>query len=416
MFNIKNQLKEISFYFGTQTLLIVTPIIYIPLISSFLIPEEFGKTSLFLMLLSFSSQLFYGPISNGINKFYYLAFERDKLASFYRSIDRIILRISGIVFLIIIILYEFSKILEDFSFFELILIYFVINLFGIYVIYNGILGVQRKRSKQMVLEIFVNISKLLSVFLLFKFVLKSNVSVILATLLSLLIAFIFFYFLFNYSFKKLNISLSQTNFFSSKIIKFALPFTLWAPFLNGYFLSDRFLIKHFMSLSDLGNYSIQYQLTFSSMQLFSSLLTGFLLPVLLQESYSNKSVKKKYSVLIYLSFLFIFLGLLGALFLYNYGEILLHLFLKKEYLISSKYLFVLTLSGSIYGASQILAIKQTLENKNTKLLYCNITLSVIGLILNYFSIRFFGIDGLVYSVLLLSCLWYLGIFLLFKLK
>jgi O-antigen/teichoic acid export membrane protein len=416
MFNIRNQLKELSFYFGTQILLIATPIIYIPLISSFLSPEEFGKTSLFLMLLSFSSQLFYGPISNGTNKFYYLAFERGKLAPFYNSIERIIVRISGLLFLIIVLLYQFSKILEDFTLFELILIYFVINLFGIYVIYNGILGVQRQRSKQMFLEICINFSKLLSIFLAFNFVVKSNTSVILATLLSLSIAFVLLCFFLNYSFTKFIKSFYYTDFFSSKIIRFALPFTLWAPFLNGYFLSDRFLIKHFMSLSDLGNYSIQYQLTFSSMQLCSSLLTGFLLPILLQESYSNKSFKKNYRVLIYSSFLFIFFGLLGAFFLYNYGEILLHLFLKKEYLISSKYLFVLTVSGSIYGASQILAIKQTLENKNTKLLYCNITLSVIGLILNYFSIQFFGIDGVVYSLLLLSCLWYLGILLLFKLK
>lgn len=416
MFNIKSKLKELSFYFSTQALLIVTPIIYIPLISSFLSPEEFGKTSLFLMVLSFSSQLFYGPISNGANRFYNQAVEGGNLESFYNSIEKIIVRISGLVLLIIIFLYEFSKILEDFSFFELILIYLGIFFFGIYVIYNGILGVQRQRSKQMVLEIGVNMSKLLSIYLIFKFVIRSNISVIFSSLLSLLVAAVLLIFLLDYKFVKLRKSSYYTSFFYSKIIKFAIPFTLWAPFLTGYFMSDRFLIKHFLSLKDLGNYSIQYQLTFSSMQLFSSLMTGFILPILLQENHLNKSLDKKYSILVYLSFIFIFLGIVGGLFLYQYGGFLLHLFLKKEYSISPLYLFIMTLSGSIYGASQILAIKQTLKNRNTKLLYCNIILSVLGLCINYFSIQFYGIHGLVYSLLLLSSLWYFSILLLFKLE
>jgi O-antigen/teichoic acid export membrane protein len=171
-----------------------------------------------------------------------------------------------------------------------------------------------------------------------------------------------------------------------------------------------------MSLKDLGNYSIQYQLTFSSMQLFTSLVSGFMLPILLQQNNKNESSNEKHTVLIYLSIVFIFLGVIGGLFLYQYGEYLLHLFLKNDYSISPIYLFIFTVSGSIYGASQILAIKQTLENKNTKLLYCNIILSILGLFLNYFSIQLFGIDGLVYSLLLLSSLWYFSILLLFKLE
>jgi O-antigen/teichoic acid export membrane protein len=200
MFNIKSKLKELSFYFSTQALLIVTPIIYIPLISSFLSPEEFGKTSLFLMVLSFSSQLFYGPISNGVNRFYYQAVEIGKLSLFYHSIERIIVRISGLVFIIIILLYEFSKILEDFSLLELILVFFVIFFFGIYVIYNGLLGVQRQRPKQMILEIFVNMSKLLSIYLIFKFIIKLNISVIFSSLVSLIVAFVLLFFLLNYKF------------------------------------------------------------------------------------------------------------------------------------------------------------------------------------------------------------------------
>ena len=152
------------------------------------------------------------------------------------------------------------------------------------------------------------------------------------------------------------------------------------------------------------------------MQLLTSLITGFLMPILLKENQLNKSFEKKYLILIYFSLFFILLGLAVGLFLYQYGEFLIHLFLKKEYSISPLYLFIMTLSGSIYGASQILAIKQTLKNTNTKLLYCNILLSILGLALNYFSIQSYGIQGLVYSLLILSTLWYISLLFLFKLQ
>lgn len=416
MFSTKSKLKEISFYFSTQIILIGTPLIYIPLVSSFLSPEEFGKTSLFLMFLSFSSQLFYGPISNGVNRFYNQACVSGKLDSFYGSIEKILVVIAAVIILIIILLYEFSNFLEDFSFLELLLIYLVILFFGVYIIFSGVLGVQRERPKQTILEICINSSKILSLYLLFKFVVVLNVSVIVSSLFSLFIAVILLYFLLDYKLIKLKNRFIFTSFFYSKIIKFAIPFTLWGPFLTGYFLSDRFLIKHFMTLKDLGNYSIQYQLTFSSMQLLTSLISGFMLPILLQENDLKKSFKKTYNNLMYLSFLFIILGIIGGFFLHEYGRELLHLFLKKDYDISPVYLLIFTLSGGIYGASQILAIKQTLQNKNTKLLFCNIILSLIGICLNYFAIQFYGMDGLVYSLLLLCCLWYLGILLLFKLK
>lgn len=415
MFKIKDKLKELSFYFTTQLLLIITPIVYIPIVSFFLSPAEFGKASLFLMLMSFSSQLFYGPVSNGINRFYYEAVEKSETDSFFSAIEKIILRISAIVFLILLLLYEFSSILEDFSVLEMGLIYVVIVFFGIYVLYNGVLGVQRQRPKQMVLEIFANMSKLLSIFLIFKLLFRSNVSVILSSLVSLVIAFFLLIYLLKYRFAKVTTKSSVSSFYSS-IVKFAVPYALWAPFLTGYFMSDRFLIKHFMSLKDVGNYSIQYQLTFSSMQLLSALMTGFILPILLQQNVTDKSFAKKYALLIKLSLGFILIGLLGGVFLYYYGDVLLHLFLKKEYSISRFYLFSMTLSGGFYGATQILAIKQTLENKNRQLLYFNVSLSVFGLILNYFAIQTFGIDGLVYSLLLLSCLWYLSVLLLYKLK
>ncbi len=415
-FNIKSKLKELSFYFTTQALLIITPIVYIPLISSYLSPAEFGKTSLFLMCLSFSSQLFYGPISNGINRFYFQAIQGGKSESFFNSIERIIVRISGIVLLIIFLLYEFFIILEDFTFFELILIYLTIIFFGIYVIFNGILAVQRQRSKQMFLEIGVNLTKLLSLLFIFKFIISSNISVIYSSLSSLLVAVGLLFFLLDYKFIGTKISSYYSNFFYSKIIKFAIPFVLWAPFLTGYFMSDRFLIKKFFSLNDLGNYSIQYQLTFSSMQLLTSLISGFLMPILLKENHLNKSFEKKHLILIYFSLFFILLGLAVGLFLYQYGESLIHLFLKKEYSISPLYLFIMTLSGSIYGASQILAIKQTLKNTNTKLLYCNILLSILGFTINYFSIQSYGIQGLVYSLLIISTLWYISLLFLFKIQ
>lgn len=232
----------------------VLSLLTIPILAHFFNPEDVGRYSLLQVLLSLSTMLF----SLGLHQ----SFVRD----YFEYSDKPSLVLMAflpcvIVLLIFFALYGFSpfsisKLVldldgEDYSFYILCLIF-------LSVLINQFAHVLRMKERALMFSFSTIFPRFNFIFLILVFLLlldDYNFDVILkATLGSLLMTFIFFFFVL--------IELRQS--FSSKIdikhliemLKFGMPLILGGLAFWGIASVDRFLLKYYSSLSEVAIYSM----------------------------------------------------------------------------------------------------------------------------------------------------------------
>ncbi len=395
---IRSKIKSFSYttiIYGFSSLLTkIVALVLIPLYTNYLSVHEVGILALFEMLELFILSLV--PLGSINAMWRYLPglkdFEKNKMIISCFTL----LIISGLIVVMLFNLFEksFIKSLDLYGAEKSVFNLFLIACF-LRVSSNFMYWLLQYENRAFLYLILSLIQFLSLIILNIFFITKCNYGII-AIFYSKIIVFIGLFVLTIIKLLYSNLTIPSLNTIK-KLLSYGmpmLPLILLTPFLN---FSDRYFLKIFCSIEDVGKYSIAYK--------FGMLINMFLVvpvqrswgPQMFQVGIESKENEKiHHDITFYYSFvgLFIFLGL--SLF----SERLLIIFSNVNYQSVSWIIPWISLAYFIGGFRVFLQASASISDRTDLFIKIGIYSMISNLILNFILIKSFGITGAVASTVL----------------
>ncbi len=201
-----------------------------------------------------------------------------------------------------------------------------------------------------------------------------------------------------------------------RLIAYALPFAMWGPFTWLQQSSDRWSLASFGSLSDVGLYSVLFQLGYAPI----SVLTGVLVTTVGPMLYSKAKMENgnggrsavSQTTLIVSKYVMLLVIIVSVLMMFLH-EIIFSLFSGPLYASVSYLMPFAFLAGGVFAVAQMFALQLMAEMRPAAMLTAKITTALVGTGLNMTGALWFGVAGVVFaqiifSVVLLRWMWVLA--------
>ena len=233
----------------------------------------------------------------------------------------------------------------------------------------------------------------------------NEVAVISDYCLSLLIVIISQLITLNMSREKENGSKRVGSEWAKKIWTFSWPFSIFGIFTWVQQSSDRWSLEHFVTVGDVGQYAVLFQIGYMPIVLAVGIISSYLGPILYQRSGTHKNQWKDVSVhnltykVVYITLALTAIVFATTLIAHN---LIFELLVSSQYRSKSNLLPWMVLSGGVFAASQILAMKFISEMRSKELTTVKVLTSIFGTALNVISVTIAGLDGAVLGLLAFS--------------
>lgn len=389
MFNMIK--KYLSFSFGSFISIILSVIIT-PMTTWFISPEEFGKTSIYILTYNLIILFSVIGLDQAFVKYYYKTIESDR-DSLFVEIFRIPIFLS-VIFGIIQLLFwkKISKELisdEKFLLVFLLVINIVVGVFEIaFTLYI------RMKQRGVIFSVITIVSKLFSIIALILYAVFINksyeaiiVSQIIASLMSVMICLYYEGKVLFCDFKK--VKKNVTKKFNVEYLIYAIPF-IPAFIVDWLFQSsDKIAIKYLLNLNDLGIYFIAFKFV-AIIKIFQNTFSIFWAPIAFEkyEKYGDESIlffRKAFRVI---SLLLILLGFIIIVF-----RNIIVLIISPEYKETLFIMPMLIFMPIMYTISEVTVVGINFKSKTKYHFYISLIVSLVNIILNILFIKTFGIRG-----------------------
>lgn len=204
-----------------------------------------------------------------------------------------------------------------------------------------------------------------------------------------------------------------------KMSTYSWPFVAWGGFTWAQMASDRWALQVFSSSTDVGLYSVVYQLGFIPIGIVTNIVANFFWPILYQysgdakDAHRNRSVHKISWAIAYFCLASTCIATVVAYFLHDW---IFSFMVSQEYRTISFLLPAMVFSGGLFAASELLALKMMADLKVSAMVSTKIATSILGLLLNMLGAMCFGVIGVVGAQIIFSLLYLLCMVLLTRSK
>jgi O-antigen/teichoic acid export membrane protein len=403
--------KEAFWIVFGQTIAVVGSLVGVRLITGLLNPAEYGNLALGMTLAILINQLVFGPLSNGITRFYAPSFEQGDLGGYLNAVRRLVSKATGITLLILFLTILFLIIFKRNEWIYIAsasLIFAVLS--GCNAILSGIQNAARQRSIVALhqgLESWVRF--LVAAGLLIWFGSYSSIAMVGYVIGGALILGSQYYF-----FRKIFIwertNDEKVRNWQEKIWKFSWPFATMGIFTWPQLASDRWALKLFNTAQDVGLYSVLYQLGYYPMLMGTGMVAQFLAPIFYQRAGDATDIKRNADVkkLIWRFAIFcIILTSVAVLIAFLFHTQIFQIFANKKYIIVSHLLPWMLLSGGIFATGQILITNLMIHLKTQTMMIVKIITAIIGIVFNFVGAYLYGITGIVIASVLFSSVYFI---------
>lgn len=378
--------SNILIYGLTNVLKSLVPLFMLPILTFYLSIEEFGVLSLIETSILFITPFILLNINSAITVEYFIL-PREELKTYITNA----LLLTFISFSILLtIFFIFKEFLSNiFSLTENIILLMVLFAF-LRVISTVTLAIYQVEGEAKKFAIFTLFQTFLDFLLSYLFVAFFNYGY-LGRLEGIYIAFFIASIVGTYLLIKMNYIGKVTFSYSKNILLFGLPLIPHAISGTIMAMSDRYFISYYIGNTDVGLYSIAYQMS-AVMLLVGMSVNQAWSPIL----FSLLKKKDIYKVLIYTSALFILFSIV-AFIIYFSKDLLFYIFVDETYY-QSKDFFLYLLIGFIFQSFYFLVTNILFFEKKTVLL-AKITIfgAILNIILNYYFIQIYGTIGVAYA-------------------
>jgi len=405
--NNKNLFKNISFFTFFNVINSAIPFLLLPILTTYLSPADYGLVDIFFNISLIATPIIGLSIVQSISRYY---FEEIDLARFVTTVFVVLLSIGSIIILVVSgATFFVEEFIGGFDFPPIIIV--VAMIYTLFSQIAEILLVYWRVSYQTVKFGVFRIAKTatdlgLSIALIVGFGMGWEGRVLPQISVALLFGIIAIVILYR---KGLLRNLKINKEYKKEALSFSSPLVFHTLGANLIGFSDRFFILFMLGLSDVGIYSVGYQIGMVVALLqnsFNQAWVPFFFEKLKQNVYAEKLriVKITYA---YFGFMLVLVLLFYFLTPYIY-----------EYFIGSSYesgavIVFWILIGYAFNGMYKMLVNYLFYLKKTKLVaFCTLGLALLNLILNYFLIQLNGIEGAAQATAITFFLLFVVMFIL----
>jgi O-antigen/teichoic acid export membrane protein len=328
-------------------------------------PSEYGRYALVLSVANMVSLVIYSPLDQSISRYYYDFTNRGFRFIYITLIKKYILKISLILFLLLIIFSFFlGKILELSYLFLLISGFFVIISTSQSTFFS-ILNVIKLRTTVSILQVAEKAFILTGIVLLFLlFTIGATSLICILSICYLLFIIVRISILNKFNVKDVKYEKQHkillTRIFNKKILLFALPIVITGFFSWAQTNSERWLIEHNMTTADVGLFAFIYTLSSTLLLLVVTPSSQFVNPLIF-ENFSDKNnlnnIKLGLNQIKNFTLFIICVSLIIGVLLYTFSSYIILFFSNSKFLIQgSGIIFLIYCSVGFFNIGQTLCL------------------------------------------------------------
>lgn len=382
--------------------------VLLPILTFYLTKEDYGVLGLITAISTITS-IFIGFFPSGFLLAKFALYGKEKISEYVHHI--IILTISSFFFVLLILL-GLKDFLLPTNLENKYLIVLIITFYSLFMVFlnflDTIFQVEKSPIKFAILQTFQSVSSLsLSLLLIieFSFDWKGKYYS------ELLILFSIFIFTIRYIIKnkyyKFNTDYSKLK--ELFIFLFPVTFSVLGLYIIGTI--DRIFVSNMLDLNMAGIYNVSIIMVFIINMIFDSIMK--VLNPTLYENFVNNTEESKIKIvkIIYsYSILCILLYFAYILFL----PFLFNLMINIKFADALQLIPILALGFTFEGLRKVLEVQLVFRNKVNALALITLTGSLISIVLNYFLIKLYGIQGAAYATVSAFFVLYILTLILFS--
>ena len=408
----KRLFKEGGWIIAGQTASVLGTLVLVRVLTEYLKPAQYGELALGLTIAGLVNQVVMGGLTNGIGRFYSIAAEQGDLWGYLNASRRLMgfatVAACSIGLVLMAGLLWTGKV-QWLGQAAAVLVFSILSGFN-----SSLNGVQNAARQRSIVALHSGMDSWLKIGLAVGVMLwlgTSSTAVVIGYALSaLLITSSQLFFLGRLMQKQPETKLGQEDEnWALRIWSYSWPFSTWGIFTWAQLASDRWALEAFATTQEVGQYVVVFQLGYTPIGLVTGLAMSFFGPILYQQSGAATDHSRNLSVhqlawritslsLVVTSFAFLF-----SFFLHQW---LFQLLVAAPFRDSSLYLPWVVLAGGIFAAGQMLSLKLMSEMRASAMTTAKIVTALFGVGFNVFGAWYFGLAGVVTSILAFSILYF----------
>jgi O-antigen/teichoic acid export membrane protein len=401
-----------------QILSILGSLLVIRVLTEYMSPPAFGQLALAMTIPIMINQTIFGPIGNGIARFYMPSKESGDFDEYLISIKTISISASLLVGMLGVVLIIYLFLIREIQWVALAgaaLIFSVLS--GWSSIISGMQACERRRSLVAAYQAAEPFLK--GIFaVVFMWTVSFNATMAISGYVAGLALLIFIQILiFRMMAKRREAKTTQNSekFWREKILKYSWPMGVWGIFTAIQLASDRWALETYSNPGDVGIYSVLYQLGFVPITLISGMAVQIILPIMYARAGDAvdeiRVGNAKYLGRI-LTKLTLFLTCISFVTAYFMHPIIFNILAGEKYRSMSYLLPWMVLAGGLFAGGQSLSSNLLIQNKTQKMLTIKICTAILGIAMNLIGAYYWGVEGVVGSACIFSILYLCWIYLL----
>ena len=404
MTRIKRLITEGSWILAGQAMTVAGALALVRVLTENLDPVQYGQLGLALTLASLINQVAMGGVTAGIGRFYSISIDRGDLWGYLRASQRLMsyatFGICGVALVLITGLFVIGQ-QKWIGLVSAVLVFSIMS--GYNSAFNSIQNAARQRA---IVALHSGIDAWLKIGLAVGFALwlgASSLAVVIGFALStLLITLSQIFFLWRLLLLYPTIvDKPIAEDWAKQMWLFSWPMMAGGLFSWGYYASQRWALELFVSTAEVGKFYALTQIAYTPISLGGSLFMSFLVPILYQrvaDLGNHESVENVRNIVIKIAGVGVAATMLVTCISVFLHDEIFRLLVDRRYHELSSYMPLVVMSAGLLQASIALGSILATVNKTRKVISLAVYGQIIIIITNMTFTYFFGINGLVYSM------------------
>lgn len=394
-------------------LIVLASLVGVRLLTGLLPPAVYGELALGMTIATLIGQIFMGPLSAGVTRFYSPASEKNDLNNYITAVCQLIFVTTASILLLTVLV---GLGLLGLGWKNWAFLMFTTTTFAIFSGYDSLLSGLQNAARQRIIVTFHGAvgawgRNLIAVVMVIFIGAKSS-SVMLGYALAsipVIISQLFFF-----KFRLANRFEDERHEINSQcwqqqIWRYSWPFITWGVFSGLQMSSDRWALELFATTQEVGFYAVIFQLGYYPMSIATNIMMELLAPIFYQRAGDGQDIKRNIEVNKlgwHLTKLCLGLTFLGCIVGLLFHKQIFAIFVHQDYASISYYFPLVLLASGLFASGQTLALNLMSLNQSQAMIAVKVGTCTIGIVLNYVGAYFRGLQGVIFASVLFSCIYF----------
>lgn len=402
--------KEFTWIVFGQVMAVLGSLVGVRLLTELLEPAAYGELALGMTVATLVNQTIFGPLGNGVTRFYAPAVEKEDIGGYLNAVRRLVLSATGIVILMILLTIVGLLITGRTEWIAIATAAFIFAILsGYYSILSGIQNAARQRSIVALHQGMESWARFLVAAGLIVLLGATSKVAMVGYAIGVILVLGSQYVFFRKIVPKHISGADNERSWREQMWKYSWPFASWGVFTWAQLVSDRWALELFTTTQEVGLYSVLFQLGYYPMSMASGMVMQFLAPIFYQRA-GDASDSKRNANVNNLSWRLtgLTLGLTCAAFFitFMFHTQIFRVLVSKEFGTMSHLLPWVMLASGIFAAGQTITLSLMSQMKTHTMAVVKIFTALLGVILNFAGAYWYGTLGIIIAGVLVSVMYF----------